>query len=270
MYIDLGVFGWFSTDAAFWSGLVQIMIINIILSGDNAVVIALAVRGLEPKMRKWGIILGSLLAVVLRIVLVAFAVALLTVPFLKLVGGALILWIAVKLFTEGHGDEDIQQSANIWTAVRVILIADLVMSIDNVLAIAGAASGNMFLIIIGLATSIPLIVGTSALLTMLMDKYPIIITIGAAVLGKVGGEMMITDHWVHTKFNPSHGVDIGVQIFFTIGVVILGKALLKRKIAKEEKLAAEGGPAPASESVELNNSDSEAAIEQSPVNEEEK
>jgi YjbE family integral membrane protein len=208
--------------------------------------------------------------VVLRIVLVAFAVALLTVPFLKLVGGALILWIAVKLFTEGHGDEDIQQSANIWTAVRVILIADLVMSIDNVLAIAGAASGNMFLIIIGLATSIPLIVGTSALLTMLMDKYPIIITIGAAVLGKVGGEMMITDHWVHETFHPSRAVDIGVQVFFTIGVVVVGKALLKRKIAKEEKLAAEGGAVPASESEENNNSAEEVVQEQSPVNEEEK
>ncbi len=270
MYIDLGAFGWFATDAAFFSGLLQIMIINIILSGDNAVIIALAVRGLEPKERKWGIILGSLLAVVLRIVLVAFAVALLTVPFLKLTGGILILWIAVKLFTEGHGDESVKSSAGIWQAVRVILIADLVMSIDNVLAIAGAASGNMFLIVIGLATSIPLIVGTSALLTMLMDKYPIIITIGAAILGKVGGEMMITDHWVHTKFNPSHTVDIGVQIFFTIGVVVLGKALLKRKVAKEEKLAAGGGPASASESVESNNPDSEAALEQSPANEEEK
>jgi YjbE family integral membrane protein len=270
MYIDLGMLGWFSTDAAFFSGLMQIMIINIILSGDNAVIIALAVRGLQPKERKWGIILGSLLAVVLRIVLVAFAVALLTVPFLKLIGGLLILWIAVKLFTEGHGDDDVATSAGIWQAVRVILIADLVMSIDNVLAIAGAASGNMFLIIIGLATSIPLIVGTSALLTMLMDKYPIIITIGAAILGKVGGEMMITDHWVHTTFHPSQAVDYGVQIFFTIGVVVLGKTLLKMKVAKEEKLAAEGGSAIATENVQSDKSDSEAVQEQSPVTEEEK
>ena len=270
MYIDLGWFGWFATDAAFFSGLLQIMVINIILSGDNAVVIALAVRGLEPKMRKWGIILGSLLAVVLRIVLVAFAVALLTVPFLKLVGGALILWIAVKLFTEGHGDENVQASANIWAAVRVILIADLVMSIDNVLAIAGAASGNMFLIIVGLATSIPLIVGTSALLTMLMDKYPIIITIGAAVLGKVGGEMMITDHWVHTTFHPSKVVDYGVQIFFTIGVVVLGKMFLKMKIAKEEKLVAEGAHSMGSEAADVQDTGSEVMNEHSPVSEEEK
>ena len=270
MHIDLGVFGWFATDAAFFSGLLQIMIINIILSGDNAVVIALAVRGLEPKQRKWGIILGSMLAVVLRIVLVAFAVALLTVPFLKLIGGALILWIAVKLFTEGHGDENVAESAGIWQAVRVILIADLVMSIDNVLAIAGAASGNMFLIIIGLATSIPLIVGTSALLTMLMDKYPIIITLGAAILGKVGGEMMITDHWVETTFHPSHAVDIGVQIFFTIGVVVLGKMLLKLKVAKEEKLAAEGPSGTANEAVVDSGEAGEANQDQSPVTEEEK
>ncbi len=270
MYIDLGVFGWFATDAAFFTGLMQIMIINIILSGDNAVVIALAVRGLAPKQRKWGIILGSALAVVLRIVLVAFAVALLTVPFLKLVGGALILWIAVKLFTEGHGDENVAESAGIWQAVRVILIADLVMSIDNVLAIAGAASGNMFLIIIGLATSIPLIVGTSALLTMLMDKYPIIITIGAAILGKVGGEMMITDHWVETTFHPSHAVDIGVQIFFTIGVVVLGKMLLKMKITREEKLAAEGPSGTANEAVVDSGEAGEANKDQSPVTEEEK
>ncbi|MGD8352704.1 MAG: TerC family protein [Pseudomonadota bacterium] len=265
MYIDLGIFGWFSTDAAFWSGLMQILIINIILSGDNAVVIALAVRGLEPKMRKWGIILGSLLAVVLRIVLVAFAVALLKVPFLKLVGGALILWIAVKLFTEGHGDEDVEEAQGIWQAVRVILVADLVMSIDNVLAIAGAASGNMFLIIVGLATSIPLIVGTSALLTMLMDKYPIIITIGAAILGKVGGEMMITDQWVHETFHPSHAVDVGVEIFFTIAVVVVGKILLKMKVAKEEKLAAEGANG---EAVESGGPAAESAQEQSPANEE--
>jgi len=270
MHIDLGWFGWFSTDAAFFSGLLQIIIINIILSGDNAVVIALAVRGLDHKMRKWGIILGSVLAVVLRIVLVAFAVALLKVAFLKLVGGALILWIAVKLFTEGHGDEDVEEASGVWQAVKVILIADLVMSIDNVLAIAGAASGNMLLIIIGLATSIPLIVGTSALLTMLMDKYPIIITLGAAILGKVGGEMMITDHWVHETFHPSHAVDVGVQLFFTVAVVVVGKMLLKMKVAKEEKLAAEGGSETAAVCAPTGDQAADVNHSESPVDEEEK
>jgi YjbE family integral membrane protein len=265
--IDLGWFGWISWDAAFFSGLAQILIINLILSGDNAVIIALAVRGLEPRARKWGIILGSLLAVLLRVVLTGFAVVLLTIPLLKLVGGILILWIAVKLFTEGHGDEHVESSGNIWQAVKVILIADLVMSIDNVLAIAGAASGNMFLIIFGLGTSIPLIIGTSALLTMLMDKYPIIITIGAAVLGKVAGEMIITDPWVHNTFHPSHAVDIAFQVIFTIGVVVVGKALLKMKIAKEEALAAQGGSGGAEGTC---SPEKGTAQEESPADEEEK
>ena len=226
--IDLGWFGWISWDAHFFSGLAQIIFINIILSGDNAVLIALAVRGLEHRQRFWGIILGSMLAVVLRIILTAFAVALLKFSFLKLIGGALIAWIAVKLFTEGHGDEEIRASSSIWQAVRVILIADLIMSIDNVLAIAGAASGNMFLIIFGLGTSIPLVVGTSALLTVLMDRYPIIVTIGAGVLGKVAGEMIITDPWVHHTFHPSRPVEDAMEIIFIVGVILVGKLLLRK------------------------------------------
>ena len=231
--IDLGWFGWISWDVQFFSGLAEIILINIILSGDNAVVIALAVRGLEHRQRFWGIILGSMLAVVLRIVLTAFAVALLILPFLKLLGGALIAWIAVKLFTEGHGDEEVKGSSGIWQAVRVILVADLVMSIDNILAIAGAASGNMFLIIFGLATSIPLVVGTAALLTVLMDKYPIIVTIGAGVLGKVAGEMIITDPWVNRTFHPSQPVEVAMEIVFIVGVILLGKFLLRRKRLSE-------------------------------------
>jgi len=233
--IDLGWFGWISWDAHFFSGLAQIIFINIILSGDNAVLIALAVRGLEHRQRFWGIILGSMLAVVLRIVLTAFAVALLKYALLKLIGGTLIAWIAVKLFTEGHGDEQIRASSSIWQAVRVILIADLIMSIDNVLAIAGAASGNMFLIIFGLGTSIPLVVGTSALLTILMDRYPIIVTIGAGVLGKVAGEMIITDPLVHSIFHPSRPVEIAVEITFIFGVILIGKLLLRKDRQKEEK-----------------------------------
>ncbi|MGD8353155.1 MAG: TerC family protein [Pseudomonadota bacterium] len=227
--IDLGWLGWISWDAHFFSGLAMIMLINIILSGDNAVLIALAVRGLSGRQRIAGIVLGSLLAVVLRIILTAFAVALLQFAFLKLAGGALIAWIAVKLFTEGHDEGEVKESAGIWTAVRVIVIADLIMSIDNVLAIAGAASGNMFLIIFGLGTSIPLVVGTSALLTVLMDRYPIIVTIGAGVLGKVAGEMIITDPWVHQHLHPTRAEEIAVQVLFVIGVIVTGKLLLKWK-----------------------------------------
>jgi YjbE family integral membrane protein len=173
-------------------------------------------------------------AVVLRIALTAFAVALLTLPFLKLIGGGAIAWIAVKLFTEGHGDGDVKESSGIWQAIKVIIIADLIMSIDNVLAIAGAAGGNMFLIIFGLGTSIPIVVGTSALLTVLMDKYPIIVTIGAGVLGKVAGEMIITDPWVTRTFHPSEPMEIAMEVIFIFGVIIMGKLLSNRSTPTEE------------------------------------
>ena len=214
------------------------MLINLILSGDNAVIIALAVNKLPPVQKRWGIILGSGLAVVLRIILTGFAVILLTIPFLKIVGGALILWIAVKLFAEGH-EENVEAAGNLRAAVQTILIADLVMSIDNVLAVAGAAKGGMFLIMIGLVTSIPLVVFGSALLSSLMQRFPIIITIGAAILGKVGGEMIITDHWVHNTFHPESYtinlfsrdiayIDWGIQIFFAIAVIVVGKLIMKK------------------------------------------
>ena len=232
--IDLGWFGWISWDVHFFTELLQIIVINIILSGDNAVLIALAVRGLEHRQRLWGITLGSLLAVVLRIIITAFAVALLRLAFLKLIGGALIAWIAVRLFTEGQEESEVKKSSGIWQAVRVILVADLIMSIDNVLAIAGAASGNMFLIIFGLGTSIPLVVVTSALLTALMDKYPIIVAIGAGILGDVAGEMIITDPWVHSNFHPSEQVVIAVRIIFIVGVILVGKFLVSIKPLRKD------------------------------------
>jgi YjbE family integral membrane protein len=238
--IDLGWFGYIAWDAAFFSALMSIIVINLILSGDNAVVIALAVRNLPKKQRMWGIILGSGLAVVLRVILTFFAAQLLLISFLKLAGGALILWIAVKLFTTGHEEEHVEAAAGLWQAIKVILIADLVMSIDNVLAIAGASKGNMFLLLFGLGTSIPLVVGTSTLLSMLMDKYPIIIVIGAAILGKVGGEMMITDPWIHKTFHPAHWMDYAMQAVCAVGVVVLGKLLLRRKIAKAASKAEAG------------------------------
>ena len=233
--IDLGWFGYIAWDAAFFSALMAIIVINLILSGDNAVVIALAVRNLPKKQRMWGIILGSGLAVLLRVVLTFFAAKLLLISFLKFFGGALILWIAVKLFTSGHEDENIEAAAGLWQAVKVILVADLVMSIDNVLAIAGASKGNMFLLLFGLGTSIPLVVGTSTLLSMLMDRYPIIITLGSAILGKVAGEMIITDPWIHKTFHPAHWMDYAMQAIFAVGVVVVGKLLLRRKATQSEK-----------------------------------
>ena len=233
--MDFGWLGYIEYTPAFFSSLLSIIVINLILSGDNAVVIALAVRNLPGKQRLWGIILGSLLAVVLRIILTAFAAKLLEIPLLKFVGGALIAWIAVKLFTEGHEDEEVQAAAGLFQAVKIILIADLVMSIDNVLAVAGASKGNMFLLLFGLGTSIPLVVGTSSLLSMLMDKYPIIITIGSAILGKVAGEMIITDPWIIKTFNPPHYMDYVFQVVFAVGVIVLGKMLLKWKAGKVQE-----------------------------------
>ena len=234
---DLGSFGHIAFTPEFFSALLSIIVINLILSGDNAVVIALAVNTLPKKQRLWGMILGSLLAVVLRIGLTFFAAQLLLISFLKLLGGLLIAWIAVKMFLEGNEENKVETAAGLWSAVRIIVIADLIMSIDNVLAVAGASKGNMFLLLFGLGTSIPLVIGTSALLSMLMDKYPIIITIGAAVLGKVAGEMVITDPWIHKTFLPSRATEIAVMIIFTVGVVVVGKLLLRRKAGKVEELS---------------------------------
>jgi YjbE family integral membrane protein len=239
---DLGWFGHIAFTPEFFSALASIILINLILSGDNAVVIALAVNKLPKKQRLWGIILGSLLAVALRVVLTFFAAQLLLISFLKLVGGLLIAWIAVKLFTEGHDEEKVESAGGLMQAVRIILVADLIMSIDNVLAVAGASKGNMFLLLFGLGTSIPLVVGTSSLLSMLMERFPVIITIGSAVLGKVAGEMIITDPWIHKTFLPSHAAEIGFEIFFAVGVVVLGKYLLGRKAAKAPELAPERVP----------------------------
>ncbi len=233
--MDLGVLGHVSFDADFYSGLLSIIIVNIILSGDNAVVIALAVRSLPRSQCLKGIIFGSAAAVLLRIVLTFFAAQMLQISFLKLGGGVLIAWIAVKLFLDDSGGHAKSEDAsNFAQAIRIILIADLVMSLDNVLAVAGASKGNLFLLSFGLAMSIPIVVGTSSLLSRLMDKYPIIIYIGAAVLGKVAGEMIITDPIVIQYLNLNIPVQYLVEAVFTIGVVVLGKLIKRWKNQKSE------------------------------------
>ena len=181
------------TDATFWVALLQIIGVNIVLSGDNAVVIALAARSLPPKQQKLAILYGAGAAVVLRILLTIFAVALLALPWLKIVGGLLLFWIGIKLLVPEDGEDDINASDHLLTAIKTILIADLVMSLDNVIAVAAAAGGSMTLLILGLAISIPLVVFGATLLVTLMERYPIIITIGAALIGMVAGEMLVTD-----------------------------------------------------------------------------
>lgn len=172
--------------------------IDIVLAGDNAVVIALAVRNLPPDKRKMGIVLGAGAAVGLRAALTAVTTQLLTIPYLKLIGGVLILWIAFKLLRQGEGEhgDGKDGATNLWQAVWMILVADVTMSLDNVMAVGGAARGSFALIIFGLALSIPLVVFGSNLISKLMARYQVIVFIGAAILGKVGGEMIMTDHVV--------------------------------------------------------------------------
>lgn len=178
---------------AFWVGLLKIIGVNIILSGDNAVVIALAARSLPAKQQKAAVLWGSGAAVVMRIILTIFAVALLTLPWLKLIGSLLLFWIGIKLLIPEEEEENVDASENLIAAIKTILIADLVMSIDNVIAVAAAAGGSMTLLILGLAISIPLVIFGSTLLLHLMERWPIIITIGGGLLGFVAGEMLVTD-----------------------------------------------------------------------------
>jgi YjbE family integral membrane protein len=177
-------------DPIFWAALLKIIGVNIVLSGDNAVVIALAARSLPAKQQKQAIFWGSGAAIVMRIILTLFAVALLQLPWLKLVGAVLLLWIGVKLLTdEEEGEDGIKSHDSMLAAIRTILIADLVMSLDNVIAVAAAAKNDTLLVMIGLAISIPLIIYASTLLIKVMERFPIVITIGAALIGWVAGEM---------------------------------------------------------------------------------
>ena len=180
--------------ADFWIGLVKIIWINIILSGDNAVVIALAARSLPPHQQKMAVLWGSGAAVIMRIALTVVAVQLLALSFLQIVGGLLLLWIGVQLLGDEDEDEgESKEYGSLMAAVRTILIADLVMSLDNVIAVAAAAKGSTTLLILGLAISIPLVIFGSTLMIKLMERFPIIITLGAALIGWVAGETIVSD-----------------------------------------------------------------------------
>ena len=235
--MDLGIFGQITFDMQFLSALISIVIIDLILAGDNAVVIAMAVRSLPAEHRKKGILYGAGAAVLLRVIATFFVSQLLTISFVKLVGGVLITWIAVKLFMEGVPEENIKKEATtIAQAVKVIVIADITMAVDNMLAVGGASHGNLFLLIFGLGLSIPFVVFTSNLLSMLMDRYPVIIYIGAAILGKVGGEMIITDPITASILKPDKAVIYITEAVFAIGVIVVGKLWMKWKISRMEKV----------------------------------
>lgn len=217
----------------FWIGLAQIIWINIILSGDNAVVIALAARSLEPRQQKLAIFWGTAAAVVLRVVLTVVAVKLMQLPWLQLVGGVLLLWIGVQLLNEGgdeEGGEDHKQSG-LMAAIRTILVADLVMSLDNVIGVAAAANGNMVLLVLGLAIAIPIVIFGSTLMIKVMTRFPIIVTLGAALIGWVGGETIVSDKIIEPMI-PHHSM--GFYTAAVVGallVVAIGKFLQSRKEA---------------------------------------
>ena len=222
--------------------------VNIILSGDNAVVIALAARSLAKDQQNKIIFWGAVAAVVLRIILTLFVVALLQYPYLRIIGGLLLFWIAVKLLIPEHGDDDIESPGNLLQAIKTILIADLVMSLDNVIAVAAAAKGSIMLLVLGLLISVPLVVLGATMLMKLMTSYPSIITIGAALIGYVSGEMPVTDPVLVGWFEVNARWLIDFEVF-AVGevklmlsaagliagafVVALGKSLAARQTRAE-------------------------------------
>ena len=219
----------------FWVAVGQIILIDILLGGDNAVVIALACRQLPAAQRTKGIIWGTVGAIVLRVILIAFALTLLQIPFLKLVGAILLLWIGVKLLAPADDDEhgNIQASDKLWSAVKTVIVADLVMSVDNVIAIAGAAQGagqqhQMPLVIFGLLVSIPIIVWGSQLVLKLMDRFPMIITLGGMLLGWIAGTMAHTDPGIAAYLPAGKVWNYAFGIAGALLVLAIGKLMQKR------------------------------------------
>jgi len=221
--------------ASFWLAVGQIIMIDILLGGDNAVVIALACRNLPAKQRTQGIIYGTLGAIILRVILIAFALALLAIPYLKIVGALLLVWIGVKLLLpESEDAHQISSSDKLWAAVKTVIVADLVMSVDNVLAIAGAAQGagqqhQLPLVIFGLLVSIPIIVFGSQIVLKLMERFPVIITLGATLLGWIAGQMAYTDPAVK-DYLPAQAY--GSYVAAACGAAIVyaaGKVLQRRR-----------------------------------------
>ena len=222
------------TDASFWAALLSIIVANILLSGDNAVVIALASRNLPPKQQNKAIFWGSAAAIILRVILTVTAVQLLTLPYLKIVGAVLLVYIGIQLLADSDGEADLKAESNVLGAIKTILVADLVMSLDNVIAVAAAAQTRLLLLIIGLGLSVPLIIFGSTMLVKVMDRFPIIITVGAGLLGLLAGGMLVEDPAIKDSIQAA--MEDAHLIFEAIGVVLVilwGTWLKKRNNAKE-------------------------------------
>lgn len=224
----------FLASPEFWLALSQIILINIVLSGDNAVVIALASRSLPPAQQKMAILCGSVGAIVLRVVLTFFAVYLLSLPYLKLAGAALLLWIGVNLLKGEDDEAELEGHSNLASAIKTIIVADIVMSLDNVIGVAAAAKGNVVLLVVGLGVSIPLIIYGSTLILKLMNRFPIIITAGAALLGWVAGEMAFSDPAIESWAGAHHALHLIPPALCALLVIAVGKALQSRTSQKSE------------------------------------
>jgi YjbE family integral membrane protein len=230
----------------FWVALLKIMWINVLLSGDNAVVIAMACLGLPPRQRLWGMILGAGVAVVLRIIFTVVIAQLMLLPYLKIVGGLALFYIAAKLLVpEDEDKNEVEAVQHLWRAVRIVAVADIIMSLDNVIAIAAAAQNNFALILIGLAISIPLIVAGAALIMALLEHYPILIWAGAALLGWIVGETIMTDPVIQSYLEPKVGAEgfHYITLFAALagaGLVLVVGGLWRRskQSAAEEKVSA--------------------------------
>ncbi|MCP3466867.1 MULTISPECIES: TerC family protein [unclassified Bradyrhizobium] len=200
-------------EPAFWVAVGKIIWINILLSGDNALVIALACRGLKPRHRLWGMVLGAGAAVLLRIVFTGIVASLMALPYLKLVGGLALIVIAAKLLVpENEDEDDVASASHLWQAVQIVVVADIIMSLDNVIAVAAAANGSVPLLVLGLAISVPLIVAGAALIMALLSKLPILVWAGAALLGWIAGEVIATDPGVEPKLHALSDGPFGISL----------------------------------------------------------
>ena len=228
-----------------WFAVGQIILIDLLLGGDNAIVIALACRGLPPKLRMRGILFGTFGAIAIRLMLIAFAVAMLQVPYLKIVGGALLFWIGIKLLAEEDGGEtEIQASDRLLSAIKTIVVADFVMSLDNVIAVASAAEHaggehQMLLVLFGILVSIPIIIWGSTLVLKLMERFPIIVTFGAGLLGYLAGAMVVSDvaiaPWLSARlpsmdlYLPGTGMHVSAPgLVSAIAVVVIGNWVIRK------------------------------------------
>ena len=227
------------THPAFWLAALQIMGINILLSGDNAVVIALAVRALPPKERFWGMVLGAGCAAVLLIVFTGIVATLMQLPYLKLAGGVALFWVAIKLVSpQAHDSEDTPEAVeDLWRAVRVVVVANIVMSLDNVIAVAAAAKGNYLLLGLGLAVSIPVVIAGSALFLAIIERFPIVIWGGGALLGWIAGGLLPEDPAVASQFSEATGrqLETVCGIAGAILVVLVGLYLVRSSRARLEQ-----------------------------------